>query len=80
MVVDLAVAEEMEQTFDLFVTNCTTQSDVVDVDYWNEHGGLVREDAKMEEPTRGTKNRFFFNLLYNAQTVVRVNDLVANLK
>jgi hypothetical protein len=34
----------------------------------------------MKKSARRTEDRLFLDLFYNAQTVVRVNDLVANLK
>jgi hypothetical protein len=34
----------------------------------------------MKESARRPENRLFFNFFYNRETVVWVNDLVANLK
>jgi hypothetical protein len=80
MVVNLSVAEQMEEALDFFVTDRTAQANIVDVDNWHQHRGLVRQDAEVEKSARRTQNRFLFNFLYNAQAVVRVNDLVANVK
>ena len=80
VIVDLAVAEQMEQPFDLFVGNRAPQADVVDVDHGHEHRRLVRDDAEMEKSAGRAEDRLLLDLLYNAETVVRVNDLVANLK
>ena len=34
----------------------------------------------MKEPAGGAENRLLLNLFYNAETMVWVNDLVADLK
>ena len=80
VIVDLAVAEQMKQPLHFFVGDGAPQSDVVDIHHWNEDRRLVREDAEMKKSARRPENRFFLDFFYNAETVIWVNDLVANLK
>ena len=49
-------------------------------DLRHEHHRVVGDDAKVVEASSGTKNGFFFNTLYDPETMIRVNDLVADFK
>jgi hypothetical protein len=70
----------VEQSIYFVVGDRTPQSDVIYVDNRNQHSGATRHDAEMEKSTRRPENCLFFNFFYNRETVVWVNDLVANLK
>ncbi len=80
MIVDLAVAEEGEEPFDLFVADRAPQADAVDVVDRNEHGRFVRDHPQMIEPAGGAEDGFGFDALNDAESVVWVNDLVTNLE
>ena len=80
MVVDLAVAEQAEQPLDLVVADGAAQADAVDVAHRNEHGGVVGDDPKMVEAAGGTEDGLVFDPFDDPETMVRVNDLVADFK
>src|SRR3954463_329127 len=80
MIVDLAVAQEVEQPLDLFVRNGLAKADVVDVGDGNEHGRVVCHDPQVKKSAGSTKNCLFFNAFDDTEPVVRVYDLVADLK
>ena len=80
VVVDLAVAEQAEQPLDFFVGDGAAEADAVDVAHRNEHGGVVRDDSQMVETAGGAENGFVFDPLDDAETMIRVNDLVADFK
>jgi len=78
--VDLAVAEEREETIDLFVVDRAPQADAVNIVDWNENGRLVRDHPEMVEAAGGAEDGFGFDALNDAESVIWVNDLVTNLK
>src|SRR5688500_5796504 len=80
MVVDLAVAQQHEQAFNFFVRDGPTQAYVVDVGDRNQNGRFIRQDPQMEKPASSTENRLLFNFFDDPETMVRVNDLVTDLK
>jgi hypothetical protein len=80
MVVDLAVAQLGEEALDFLVADGFTQADAVNVAYGNQHRGVVGHDTEMKEPAGCTKNRLLFDPFDDAKTVVRVDDLVADLE
>ena len=80
MVVDLAVAEQAEQPLDFVVADRAAEADAVDVAHGNEHGRFVRDDPEMIETAGGTENRFLLDAFDDAETMIRVNDLVADFK
>ena len=80
MIVDLAVAQEVEQPFDFFIGDGLAQADVVDVGDGDEHGRVIRHDPQVKETAGGAQNCFFFNAFDDTEPVVRVDDLVADLK
>jgi hypothetical protein len=53
---------------------------LVDVAHRDEHGRLVGHDPKMVEATGRAEDRFLLDPLDDAETMVRVDDLVADLK
>ena len=64
----------------LFVRDRLAKADVVYVDDRNQDGGVIRDDAEMEETERLTKNGFLFDPFNDTEPVVRVDDLVADLE
>ena len=56
------------------------QAHAVSVGKGHEHRGFVGEDAQVVKPASGTQDGLVFNSFDDAETVVRVNNLVANLK
>jgi hypothetical protein len=79
MVVDLAVAEQTEEAVDLLVAHRAPKSNAINIIDRHEHRGFVRH-AELIEPARRAHDRFGFDLLDYAETVIRVDDLVADLK
>ena len=80
MIVDLAVAEQTKQPFHVVVADGAAEADAVDVGQRHEHSGVVGDDAEMIETAGGTEDGFFFNALDDPETMVRVDDLVTDLK
>ena len=80
VVVDLAVAEQAEQPLDFFVADGAAQADAVDVAHRHEHGRFVGDDAEMIETAGGAENGFLFDAFDDPETMIRVNDLVADFK
>src|SRR5262249_30551936 len=80
MVVDLAVAELREEPLDFVVADRAPQANAVNVGQRHEHGRVVRDNTKMIETAGGTKNGFFFDALDDPETMIRVNDLVADFE
>src|SRR5262245_54503872 len=80
MVVDFAIAQEPEQPVNLLVADCAPEADAIDVVHRHQHGGLVRDHAQVIETAGRSENSFRFDALHNAETVIRVNDLVTNLE
>src|SRR5690606_27082883 len=80
VVVDLAVAEASEQPLDVGVRDRTTQADFGRVRHRHQNRRLVGENPKMVEPARGTEDGLFFDALDYTETMIRVNDLVADLE
>src|SRR6185503_13379062 len=77
---DLPVAELAEQPVDFLIRNGASQADAVDVAHRHEHGGVVGDDAKMIEAARSAENGLVFDSFDDPETMIRVNDLVADLK
>src|SRR5262249_24875789 len=80
MVVDPAVAEQTKEPFNFLVADGATKSDAVYVGNGNEHGRLVRYDTKVIKTAGCTNNCFFLDPFDDAQTMVWVNDLVADFE
>ena len=80
MVVDLAVAQQAEQPLDFLVADGAAEADAVNVTHWNEDGRVVGDDAEMKEAAGGAENRLVFDPFNDSQTMIRVNDLVTDLK
>ena len=80
MVVDLAVAEEREQTLDLLVFDSAAQADAVNVVDGNENGCFVRNHSQVVKTAGGAEDCLRFDALHDAESVIWVNDLVTNLK
>src|SRR5437870_13851487 len=80
MVVDLAVAEQAEEPLDFFVADGATQADAVDVAHRHEHRRIIRDDPEMVETAGRTENGFLFDAFDDPETMIRVNDLVADFK
>ena len=80
MVVDLAVAQEREQPLDFLVADGFAQTDVVHVCHRNQNRRVVRNNPEVKETARGAQNSFFFDPFDDAEPVVRVDDLVADLE
>ena len=55
-------------------------SDAVDVAHRHEHGRVVRDDADMKKAAGGPENSLVFDAFDDTQPVIRVNDLVTDLK
>ena len=73
-------AEKAEQTLHFLVADSATQAHAIDVAHRYEHGRVVGNDAQVIETAGGTKNGFFFDAFDDPETMIRVNDLVADFK
>ena len=80
MVVDLAVTEQAEQPLDFHIADGATQADAVDVGNRDEHDRFVGDDAKVIETACSAENGLFFDAFDDPETMIRVNDLVSDLK
>src|SRR5205085_3378658 len=78
VIVDLAVAEQPEEPFNLFVADGAPEADAVNVVHRDEHGGFVGYHPQMIETAGSSENRLGFDALYYAESVIWVNDLVTN--
>jgi hypothetical protein len=78
MVVDLAVPEQAEQSFDLIVRNRAPQTYSVYVRDWDKHRGFIGDNAQMIKTASGSKNGFLLDPFDDAETMIRVNDLVSD--
>ena len=78
MVINLAVAEQPEEPFDFLVADGATKTNAVDVADWDEHGRVVGCDPKVVETARRAEDRLVLNPLDDAQTMIRVYDLVTD--
>jgi hypothetical protein len=63
VVVDLAVAEEAEESFDVVIADRAPKTDAVDVRYGYEHGCVVGHDAKMVKTAGRTEDGFLLDPL-----------------
>jgi len=64
----------------LVVGDGLAKADAVDVGDGNQHGRVVRHDAQVKESARSAKNGFLFDAFNDAEPMVRVDDLVADLE
>jgi hypothetical protein len=80
VVVDLAIAQQLEQPFNFFVRNGSSQANVVDIRNRHKHGRLVRQNPEMEKTAGSTENCLLFDLLDDPESMIRVDDLVTDLK
>ena len=80
LAVDLAVAEDPEEAIDLGVADGPAQAHAVGIPDRHEHRRLVGSDAEGIEPAGGAEDGFFFDTFDDAETVIRVNDLVTDLE
>ena len=80
VVVDLAVAEQREESIDFRVLDGLAQADAVNVGDRHQHCRVVRDDPQVEEPAGRSQNGFFFDSFYDAEPMIRVNDLVSDLE
>jgi hypothetical protein len=80
VVVDLAVAKQLEQTFNFLIRDGPAQANVIDIRNGHEHRRLVRQNSEMEKTASSAENGLLFDLLDNPESMIRVNDLVTDLK
>ncbi len=80
MVIDLAVAERVEEPLDFRVADGAAKPDAVDVVDRHEHRRLVGDDAQMIKPAGSTEDGLLFDTDNDPEPLVRVNDLVSNLE
>jgi hypothetical protein len=80
MVVDAAIAQKAEETFDLLIADRLPKTNVVNVRDGHEHRRVVRHDPQMEEAAGGAKNSLLFDTFNDAESMVRVDDLVTELE
>ena len=80
MVVDFPVAEQAEEPLDLLVGDGAAQADTVDVAHGHEHGRVVGDDPEMIETASSAENGLVFDALDDPESMIRVNDLVADFK
>ena len=77
---DLAVAQEAEQALDFLVRDRLAKSDAIDIGDGHQHRRVIGNYSKMKKSAGRSKNGFFFDAFYDAEPVVRVDDLVADLE
>jgi len=70
----------VKETFDFVIADRFAQSHVVNVRDRYEDGRVVGDYAEMKEAARRTQNGFFFDAFDDAESVIRVDDLVTELK
>jgi len=80
MVIDLSVAEQHEQPFNFFVRNGAAETNVVDIGDGHEHRRLIRQNSEVEKTASCSENGLFFDLLDDPESMIRVYDLVTDLK
>jgi hypothetical protein len=80
MIVDAAVAQESEETLDFFIGDGLPQTNIVDIRDGHEHRRIVRHDTQMKEAAGGTENCFLFDPFNDAESMIRVDDLVTELE
>ena len=80
MAVDLAVAKRAEEPLDFRVADRTPESDSIDVVDRHEHRRLVGHNAEVVKTARRAENRLLLDAFDDAETMIRVNDLVTDLK
>ena len=74
------MAATFDETVDFIVCDGTTQADAVDVVDRDEHRRVVGDHAQVIKAAGGSEDGFSFDALNDAESVVRVNDLVTDLK
>ncbi len=79
MALDLAVAEQVEQPLNFFVRDRPAQADAVDVVDGHEHGSFIGH-AQLIEAARCAHYGLRLNALDDAEPMIWVDDLVADLK
>src|SRR5262245_56258883 len=80
MVIDLPIAQEAKKALDFIVADRAAETDAVDVAHWDKHGRVVCDDTQMVEPAGRPENRLLLDSFHDAQTMIRVDDLVADFK
>ena len=68
------------EPFDFLVADGATKTDAIDVADWDEYGRVVGCDPKVVETARRAEDRLVLDPLDNAQTMIRVYDLVTDFK
>ena len=80
MVSESSNASKKKQPLDFFVANRAAQPHAVNVVDRNEHGGLIGHHSKMIKTAGRAEDSFGFDALNDAESVIWVNDLVADLE
>jgi hypothetical protein len=80
MVVNLAVSEQTEESFHFVVVDSAAEADSVDVAHRYQNGRIIRNDSEVVEPAGRPEDGFVFDAFDDSETMIRVNDLVADLK
>src|SRR4029453_13374122 len=78
--IDLAVAEETVETIDFRIAYGLAKAYAVCVFARNEPRRLVRHHAELVKPAGHTHDGSALDLLNDAEPMIRVNDLVADLE
>ena len=77
---DLRVLQDVEDLLDLFFRDDAAQTDVRRVAAGYHHGTVVGDDAQGQELLDPVTRRPLFDLLDDAETVIWINNLVADLE
>src|SRR5262249_16150644 len=80
VVVDLAVAEQTEEALDFLVADRAAQADTVHIGDGDEHRRIVRDNSEVIEAAGSAEDGFLFDSFDDPETMVRVDDLVADFK
>jgi hypothetical protein len=80
VIVDFPVAEQAEEPLNFFVADGATKADAVNITDGHEDGRVVRNDPEVIKPAGGSEDGFVFDPLDDPESMVRVNDLVADFK
>jgi hypothetical protein len=80
VVIDFAVAQQLEQAFNFLVRDGPAQANVIDIRDRHKHRRLVRQNSEVEKTASSTENSLLFDLLDDPESMIRVDDLVTDLK
>jgi hypothetical protein len=70
----------LKEPLDLRVADSAPKAYAIDVIERDEYCRLVRDNTEVIKTTGGTENRLFFDPRYDAEPLVGVDDLVADLE